>query len=118
MSNFTAATMRRVKKGAALLDRVMPGWAKKIRPEKLDLHSCNQCVLGQLYRGRGQNGFDRGATKLGLMAGQESALGFDAQETRDSYFGNRGTDENDYDRLDRAWLFEIGRRVNGRVRGA
>lgn len=39
----------RVAKGAALLDRVRPGWARQVAPEALCMESCDSCVLGQLY---------------------------------------------------------------------
>lgn len=38
----------RVARGAALLDRIVPGWEKRIDLEKLDLASCEFCVCGQL----------------------------------------------------------------------
>lgn len=40
---------QRVARGAALLDRVNPGWWKRIDLERLSLGSCKRCVLGQLY---------------------------------------------------------------------
>lgn len=117
--SFTANTLRRVRAGAALLDKAMPGWAKKIKPEKLDLSSCNQCVLGQLYRNKSRiDGFSAGSEELGLTNQKGKKCGFDAQLVRDSYYGFSINDEADYARLDKAWLYEIGRRVNGRIRGA
>jgi len=38
-----------VKKGAALLDKHMPGWELKIDIPKLDMHDCFQCILGQSF---------------------------------------------------------------------
>jgi hypothetical protein len=39
----------RITKGAALLDRVWPGWADKIATDRLAMHTCHECILGQLY---------------------------------------------------------------------
>ena len=44
----------RVREGAALLDERRPGWRGAIDVERLDLGSCFNCVLGQLY---GQFGY-------------------------------------------------------------
>lgn len=38
-----------VKKGAALLDSILPGWYKKVRLNRLQMHSGSQCMLGQLF---------------------------------------------------------------------
>jgi hypothetical protein len=46
----------RVERGAALLDRVEPGWAARINCDRLAMESCNQCILGQLH-GRFSTGF-------------------------------------------------------------
>ena len=40
----------RVRRGAKLLDKTLPGWEKKIRLHDLDLNNCEVCILGQLYR--------------------------------------------------------------------
>jgi len=39
--------MKRVWKGAGLLDDVMPGWARKLGP--IDLNCPIKCVIGQLF---------------------------------------------------------------------
>ena len=39
----------RVRAGMALLDFRKPGWRHKIDLEKLDLRSCQSCVLGEVY---------------------------------------------------------------------
>ena len=44
------AVVRRVAKGARLLDTVKPGWAAEINIEGLNLESPCDCVLGQLYK--------------------------------------------------------------------
>lgn len=45
----TAEYAERVRKGAALLDDVAPGWREKIDLSTLDIGDYQQCVLGQLY---------------------------------------------------------------------
>lgn len=38
-----------VRRGALVLDKVVPGWAERIKLEKLDMMDINLCVLGQLF---------------------------------------------------------------------
>ena len=38
-----------VTRAAALLDRAAPGWENTINTETLDLHTVDNCVLGQVY---------------------------------------------------------------------
>ncbi len=40
---------KRVARGAALLDRVMPLWHLKIDLDRLDMDSNSNCIIGQLY---------------------------------------------------------------------
>jgi hypothetical protein len=37
------------KRGAALLDRIEPGWEDKINLSTLTMSSCYLCILGQIY---------------------------------------------------------------------
>jgi hypothetical protein len=55
---------RKVKRQARVLDRIKPGWEKKIEPEKLNLHSWGNCVLGQVY-----GDYGTGVNELGDKAG-------------------------------------------------
>lgn len=41
--------VQRAREGAKFLDKVEPGWYRKVNPLKLDMRSCVDCVLGQLY---------------------------------------------------------------------
>lgn len=43
------SSMDRVLNGAKWLDENRPGWFNEIDIQKLDLHSCGRCVLGQLF---------------------------------------------------------------------
>lgn len=40
----------RVKRGAAFLDRIHPGWREHVDTSRLNLVSPHSCVLGQVYR--------------------------------------------------------------------
>jgi len=39
----------RVKKGMEFLDINVPGWRSQISIERLDMGSCEDCILGQLF---------------------------------------------------------------------
>lgn len=41
----------KAKRGAKFLDEEIPGWAKRIDLDKLDLQCCGLCPLGQLFGG-------------------------------------------------------------------
>jgi hypothetical protein len=47
----------RVRKRAALLDRVRPGWAGEIARDRLAMESCSRCILGQLWGDFGEGFF-------------------------------------------------------------
>ncbi len=38
-----------VAKGTELLDKRVPGWWKRVKPEELKMASCEICMLGQLF---------------------------------------------------------------------
>jgi hypothetical protein len=40
----------RVRRGAALLDQVRPGWWREIATDRLAMDCSGSCILGQLYR--------------------------------------------------------------------
>lgn len=63
LENIKAAEDR-VNMGVQLLDDVLPGWENDIDLGKLDLFSCSDCVLGQLY---GDYAF--GLEQVGLKTG-------------------------------------------------
>lgn len=83
-----------VLKGAALLDRVRPGWEKGVDVETLDIRSHNKCVLGQTY-----GDYRHDLDVLRLKGGQE--YGFN------SY---RLFDMAEFMELNREWAAEIIRR--------
>lgn len=49
----------RVARGAALLDKSMPGWHRNIDLDALELSSCTDCVCGQLAYAAGSVVIDR-----------------------------------------------------------
>ncbi len=51
MANKTINTIirERVSRGVKLLNRVKPGWFRKVRPRKLNMADCWECILGQLF---------------------------------------------------------------------
>ena len=50
---------KRVAQGAALLDQEKPNWFEEINLGKLEMGSCKDCILGQLY-----SNYDEGADVL------------------------------------------------------
>ena len=50
-ANFEKVIRGRVARGAELLDSIRPGWRKEVDLDRLDLSSCHECVLGQLFGG-------------------------------------------------------------------
>ena len=85
-----------VAKGAKLLDEKKPGWASKIKTDKLYMNSNDDCIIGQLFKGD----CDKGLTKLG---------GIDPEEYG---FMPRGFGCEDYNG---AWLKEIKKREEAKA---
>lgn len=66
----------RVARGAALLDKMKPGWFNKVNDQTLKLTNCVKCILGQLYDYEFKNdrtseyasetGYGEGMQRLGL----------------------------------------------------
>ncbi len=126
------AATRAVKRGARLLDNVLPGWEKRVEIDRLSIASTCNCVLGQVYRGVAPNersGYGAAAgdatwrdlsgvnkrTKLGrsLFAMREKLAkkrpryyGFDADTMNRSGMGSYW-----YMDLDTEWKREIERRL-------
>ena len=86
------------QRGALFLDERCPNWFSKIDIKTLDLGSCEQCVLGQLF---------------GSYADGLAMLYSDSGVRDDAEFGF-ATDEIDgdeYPRLSTAWKLEIKYRL-------
>lgn len=62
----------KVKLGAKLLDKKIPGWRKKIDLNDFDMTTCQECVLGQLTEhyalGLGQLGIEGESEEHGFSA--------------------------------------------------
>jgi hypothetical protein len=57
----------RVARGVALLDEKQPGWDALVDPRHLNIEDCGDCVLGQVYRNKGDGSltaFEAGAVDL------------------------------------------------------
>ena len=72
----------RVARGAALLDEKIPGWDSRIDLDVLDIDSCAQCILGQVFAAESSyypvaRGFGAGIDELGLDDSVIEDLGFD-----------------------------------------
>jgi hypothetical protein len=66
-----ALVSARVENGMQLLDRVYPGWEKKVNLETLDIMSCRHCILGQLY-----GDYDDGVRWVGISKHSAHEFGF------------------------------------------
>jgi len=83
--------------GALLLDADVPGWGGRIDEAKLDLGSCDDCVLGQVY---------------GSYSSGCSALRLDTVVQRERHgFTLYSCDDDEWDALAAAWLVEIRARL-------
>lgn len=80
--------------GAALLDRVNPGWRNDVSLDDFDIRSWDLCILGQVYGGYGE----------GLNAlhgkGTPGRIAFSAAHG----FLDHDTDEEFNSRLEAEWI--------------
>lgn len=93
----------RVAAGAEFLDEAVPGWELKINLEKLDLGSCDVCMIGQLFQ-------DFGAGIVGLFGDRwivpAQVFGFMAFHT---------AKPEEYDALDVEWTRVIKERLDAGI---
>lgn len=90
----------RVIQGADFLDNKVPGWAKRINLETLEMSSICRCSLGQLY-----GDFTVGRNHLNLNYERSVNMGFDAR-------GLTHIDRiREFSLLDRAWRAAIELRL-------
>lgn len=114
------------ERGAAYLDRVLPGWAEHVAILDLDLGDTCRCVLGQLFqplvpenedplRPRGwSSGYSAGLELLSLETLQNTLA--DGVVVNDAQFlGFDHTDENNYLDLTYAWQRLIEERTGLRA---
>lgn len=117
---------RRVKRGMKTLDAFMPDWHERVNLNELAMHSCIQCILGQLF-GSYHHAPDMELFKLttwsSLMRGERCiANGFDVEIGIPRLFRlvyevggaerSRTLIEEEYAKLGRIWTEEILARVN------
>ena len=93
----------RVRRGVALLDRVMPGWHDRIDVDTLDINFCHRCVLGQLFGGN----YDLGVSTVFV----NRELFDDAFAGFDSYSLQRSRENA---ALTRLWAFVVRTRQAAR----
>lgn len=86
-----------VKRGAAKLDQVNPGWHWVISIDKLQMYMWDSCILGQLY-----GTFVAGETTLELVDKDAEYFGFFREN-------------DDYEELHDLWVAEIEGRRNGEI---
>mgnify|MGYP001564744249 FL=1 len=96
--------MSYVERGAEVLDRVYPGWWRKIDLDRLDMKDCSDCLLGQLY-----GDYRSGLVKIGLPERpiwESIEWGFDADVIT-------LVEDPNFSILRNAWVREISSRKAG-----
>lgn len=100
----------RVKRGAELLDRERPGWAREIDVHRLEVNSHCNCVLGQVY-----GTFLSGCFALGTHEEAENGflVTFRSPDFGFSLWGSETANGRmaAYAELDRLWIAEIRARL-------
>src|SRR5688572_15387979 len=87
-----------IQNGIKLLNEKVPNWRNVINLEELDLYSCTNCVLGQVY-----GGYRSGLHELNLSKKSSEHYGFrvsDVDNIDHSY-------ATDYEQLTQEWLKEL-----------
>ena len=79
-----SAVSRQVARGAALLDEKIPGWAARIDLARLQMASCHDCVIGQLFPVKSDRvtPYGKGMAALGVwdLRGDAAGHGFDGAD--------------------------------------
>jgi hypothetical protein len=112
---MTPSLDERVATGARWLDSILPGWHRTIDTSMLDLDSCCNCILGQLFDkeaapgGSGPNGYTYAAYHYGGAradwdTGHHWAL-------RNGFVKKDGPDGESVDEIEDAWLDLIAERL-------
>lgn len=100
-----------VRRGAAFLDEVSPGWHDRINLADFDITDCSKCVVGQLFVEAADSSFgdnfefDRVLLDYGIE-NYGKHYGFWAYESSNS-FRSYEDDAAAWDRLGQAWRDEI-----------
>ena len=90
----------RVKRGAAFLDRHLPGWAARVDPGSIEQQDYYRCVLGQLHGTFGQ----------GLDWMDACEKNSDANEAEDYGFSLWNVDKVAWAELTALWREQVGAR--------
>lgn len=119
-----------VRRGARLLDRLVPDWHTKINLNSLSLGSCHDCICGQLaskaYRSlrieRNTTGWiswitgRRALAKLAIDAGLKIEFyDGDEKDLHPKKYGFLMTSKFSYKQLDIAWRNEVEKRLANKV---
>jgi len=83
----------RVRNGIKFLNKTRPGWRQELNAQQLEMNSCTQCVLGQIY-----GNYHEAIQRLNIR--RPTLLGFQALQ-------NTGYTRDFYDRLATAWRNEL-----------
>jgi len=97
----------RVAAGARLLDRDRPGWAHHIDPERLDMTTAHDDVLGQL-----DGDFQAGLDQLVACEARAPARPY-TWAARHGFDLPIDAGRGDYAQLTEAWRAELARRRGG-----
>lgn len=92
-----------IKRGAETLDKLIPGWFRKVKITELDLSCSCGCVIGQLDNA----GYYSKLEEKGLLE-MPARYGFDIEPYVDD-------GEREYDKLTEAWKGEIRARRKGKL---
>lgn len=99
-SRWGEKTIARAAAGAALLDRLSPGWWRHVKIRQLDIADQCNCVTGQLF-----GSYYKGLDALDLGEDEAKEYGFNTFSSND-----RGST---FWALTRAWKDEIRKRREG-----
>jgi hypothetical protein len=98
--------------GAVFLDGKLPGWFQRVADHKLNIRSCADCVLGQLYGGQ-DTSFYAAMDQLKLRnadgnpAGSVWTLGFGMPSVLREKMGNMGLQDGELWEVLLNWSYEI-----------
>lgn len=87
---------KRIDRGVKWLDKVSPGWHKKIKVRRLDMRYIHTCICGQLF-----------GSFTDLILGKVEGMERMSQRTAISRGFLDSTDNRDYDLLTELWLEKI-----------
>lgn len=105
----TELLRRRIRRGARFLDQQVPNWWQRIHLSLLDLGTCQQCILGQLF-GKFDKGLEALAFPLRDMR-RGARFGFNGEGYRHPISRAVGYDWPTYVILTDLWREEVERRV-------